>query len=118
MTLYAVGNMIYYNPEKSEIFDLTGLGSKDSKQAALCFHLLDIAERDSIYHSISYKHIQEIFNREYIPKWYKVTCDSTTHSGIIFNVREKVLLKEYPEHMQKMRDAFIKEFPINEKDRK
>jgi hypothetical protein len=118
MTLYAVGNMIYYNPEKSEIFDLTGLGSKDSKQAALCFHLLDIAERDSIYHSISYKHIQEIFNREYIPKWYKVTYDSTTHSGIIFNVREKVLLKEYPEHMQKMRDAFIKEFPINEKDRK
>ena len=118
MTLYAVGDMIYYNPEKSEIFDLTGLGTKDSKQATLCFHLLDIAERDSIYHSISYKHIQEIFKREYIPRWYKATCDSTTHSGIIFNVREKVLLKEYPEHIQRMRDAFIKEFPIDAQDRK
>lgn len=118
MALFAVGDMLYYNPENNELFDLTALGTKDSKQATLCFHLLDIANRDSIYHNISYKHIQEIFKKEYIPKWYKVTCDSTTHSGIIFNVREKILLKDYPEHMQRMRDAFIKEFPINVKDRK
>lgn len=117
MTLFAVGKMIYYNPENNEIFDLTALGSKNSKQAALCFHLLDMSKFDSIYHDVSYKHIQEVFKSNYIYRWYKVTYDSTTDFNIFFNIREKVLLKDYPEHMQRMKDAFIKEFPINAKDR-